>query len=147
MSRTLRYLRIVFSCVCGIACVLLVVLWVRSYWCSDRVQRFWPTGFYLVTPANGVLHFAYGREEIPLTGGTYWSYDPRKPSLPHRQHTGFTSNGWQIYVPFWLMLPFVVAICLAPWVPWSKRFTMRGLLLITLVIACMLGLVVMAFRN
>jgi hypothetical protein len=27
----LRYLRIAFSVTCGIACVLLIVLWVRSY--------------------------------------------------------------------------------------------------------------------
>ena len=32
MSRYLRYLRIAFSATCLIACVLLIVLWVRSYW-------------------------------------------------------------------------------------------------------------------
>ena len=29
-----RKLRIAWSVVCGIACVLLIVLWVRSYWWS-----------------------------------------------------------------------------------------------------------------
>jgi len=33
-----RYLRIAFSVTCGIACVLLVVLWVRSYWSVDMEE-------------------------------------------------------------------------------------------------------------
>ena len=32
VRRFLRYLRIAFSATCLIACVLLIVLWVRSYW-------------------------------------------------------------------------------------------------------------------
>src|SRR5436309_31493 len=38
MPRFLRYLRIAFSATCGIACVLLVVLWVRSYWWYDELR-------------------------------------------------------------------------------------------------------------
>jgi hypothetical protein len=37
MRRFLRYLRIAFSITCGIVCVLLIVLWVRSY--RGRLQR------------------------------------------------------------------------------------------------------------
>ena len=33
----IRYLRIAFSVMCGIACVLLIALWVRSYWWADTV--------------------------------------------------------------------------------------------------------------
>ena len=32
-----RKLRIAWSVACGIACVLLIVLWVRSYWSCDQV--------------------------------------------------------------------------------------------------------------
>ena len=31
----LRLLRIAFSAVCGIVCLLLIVLWIRSYWWQD----------------------------------------------------------------------------------------------------------------
>src|SRR5438105_3321157 len=42
MSRTLRYLRISFSATCLIACVLLIALWVRSYWWVDELHvRLW----------------------------------------------------------------------------------------------------------
>jgi hypothetical protein len=38
MSRFLRYLRIAFSATCLIACVLLTVLWVRSYKTVDELH-------------------------------------------------------------------------------------------------------------
>jgi hypothetical protein len=37
MPRYLRYLRIGWTALCGIACLVLVVLWVRSYYYSDSV--------------------------------------------------------------------------------------------------------------
>jgi hypothetical protein len=37
MSRDRRYLRIAFSGVCGVVCLLLIVLWVRSYWYCDEI--------------------------------------------------------------------------------------------------------------
>src|SRR4051812_28474407 len=34
-----RKLRIAWSVMCGVACVLLIVLWVRSYWHGDVMSR------------------------------------------------------------------------------------------------------------
>ncbi len=44
-----RKLRIVSSVVCAIACVLLIALWVRSYWRSDDLHGpiLWTTGLSL----------------------------------------------------------------------------------------------------
>src|SRR5882757_8806445 len=39
MSRYLRYLRIAFSATCLVACVLLIVLWVRSYKYADLARN------------------------------------------------------------------------------------------------------------
>ena len=36
-----RKLRIAWSVVCGIACVLLIVLWVRSYWYDTDPLSIW----------------------------------------------------------------------------------------------------------
>src|SRR3990172_7220509 len=38
MLRFLQYLRIAFSATCLIACVLLIALWVRSYWWWDTTS-------------------------------------------------------------------------------------------------------------
>jgi hypothetical protein len=44
-----RRLRIACSAVCSIACVLLIALWLRSYWRIDDLQGpiLWPSGFSL----------------------------------------------------------------------------------------------------
>ena len=39
MFRFLKYLRITWTVFCGIACVLLIVLWVRSYHHVDVVRN------------------------------------------------------------------------------------------------------------
>jgi hypothetical protein len=35
----LRYLRIVFTAFCGLICVLLIVLFAKSIWCVDCIDR------------------------------------------------------------------------------------------------------------
>ena len=37
MQKLLRYLRFTLSAVCGIVCLLLIALWVRSYWWADGI--------------------------------------------------------------------------------------------------------------
>src|SRR4051812_44522324 len=42
MKRSIQFMRIAFSATCLIACVLLIVLWVRSYWCEDVIRLPFP---------------------------------------------------------------------------------------------------------
>ncbi len=50
----LRYLRIAFSAVCGIICLLLIALWVRSYWRVDQlIRRGSTTTYYAFTSSQG----------------------------------------------------------------------------------------------
>src|SRR5688572_14017793 len=53
-----RKLQIAFSAVCGVLCLLLVVLWVRSYWYQD--VAFSVSGGYRsqVMSLSGRLYFA-----------------------------------------------------------------------------------------
>src|SRR5712671_2831573 len=52
-----RKLRIAWSVACGIACVLLIVLWVRSYWWFDSaVGPISGTRFLVVSSGYGRLH-------------------------------------------------------------------------------------------
>ena len=44
-----RSLQIAFSAFCGLMCILLIVLWVRSYWSADQV--------YGHVSAKKLLHF------------------------------------------------------------------------------------------
>ena len=63
-----RKLRIAFSATCGIACVLLVVLWVRSYW--------WVDDFRSPSP-NIAIKSLPGRLEVGA------AYDPSHEILFH----------------------------------------------------------------
>src|SRR4051794_25226064 len=54
-----RKLRIAFSVACGIACVLLVVLWIRSYWWHDAVYGPLPGNHrFDLSAACGKVRFA-----------------------------------------------------------------------------------------
>jgi hypothetical protein len=60
----LRNLRIAFSAICGIACVLLIVLWVRSYWVWDLINT---TG-YSVSSFRGHLSLDKQVAQFPMRG-------------------------------------------------------------------------------
>src|SRR6188474_3195978 len=68
-----RKLRIAFSAVCGLACVLLAALWVRSYWREDflflsPLPHQWRAQ---ISSGEGRLHvIAHGEESKP----TRWSW-------------------------------------------------------------------------
>ena len=55
MRRFLRYLRIAFSVTCGIACVLLIVLWVRSYWTIDGVSYYGVEDAFVIESWKGIV--------------------------------------------------------------------------------------------
>jgi hypothetical protein len=55
-----------------------------------------------------------------------------------------TSYGFGIFIPDWLVLAIFIALGTAPWIPWSKRFTLRTLLIATTLVAVVLGLVMWA---
>ena len=156
MSRALRYLRIAFSATCLIACVLLIVLWVRSYWWADSVTN---VGNDLILHRGGteIGSFFFGWEDykttpkIPppdITNG--WEYQ-RYDSNPHSGSPAwmFTSNGdaGLVRCPAWFVTLCAMSFAIMPWLPWSKRFSLRTLLIATTLVAMVLGLVAWAMRS
>ena len=54
-----RKLRIAFSAACLVACVLLIVLWVRSYWWCDVAERtFTSSSGFRVASKSGYVSFS-----------------------------------------------------------------------------------------
>src|SRR6478735_12770925 len=66
MPRYLRYLRILFSAFCGIACVLLIMLWVRSYWHLDWISHGSDSSYLDFNCTNGAGTLYWNRTERPL---------------------------------------------------------------------------------
>ncbi len=134
MHRFLRYLRIAFSATCGIACVLLIVLWVRSYWWMDS------TGY--LTSVQGKL---FVQEYLIINSPTGSAF--RGPcgitSLP--TGWGFVPIDGGVTLPIWSLVVPMAILAAVPWIRW--RFSLRTLLIATTLVAVVLGLIVWLVRT
>ena len=124
-----RKLRIAWSVAWGIAAVLLVVLWVRSYLVYDSFVGRYPNGlFFFVYSAKGVYTFS----TYPLLGASvndnWWFLVRRAP------------NDMAIGGPFSFTIVVACAVSIAPWIRY--RFSLRTLLIATTLVAVVLGIIV-----
>ena len=149
-----RKLRIAFSAICGAACVLLIALWVRSYW--------WVQG------VNGQLsaNYAIGIGSLPGSIAISIRREAERPSLPrwtlesveterwlkafrrpgHSPHSrlwgAFFAERSTVAVPYWFAILFFVALAAVPWL--RRQFSLRALLIATTLVAVALGVIVYA---
>jgi hypothetical protein len=156
-----RKLRIAFFATCGIACVLLCVLWVRSYWwldtahCPLRSPR-----MFIVTSYQGRLSVYAGGPHVGRTGWfpSGWGRDstsvrnlsPRRGTRPKPNWAYDHNDGYGRYIlfPHWLLALVMCATAAAFGVrSIPKRFSLRALLIATTVVALGLGLVIYATRG
>jgi len=112
--------------------VLLLVLWVRSYWWVDSVPR-----LHLVS-ALGEL---YVKQSLQLQLGS--RNDSIRigiivMSLEGQQIVPVDSRG--LTLPYWVLT--LAALVLAPIAWFGSRFTLRSLLIATTLLAIVLGLIV-----
>ncbi len=165
-----RYLRIAFTAFCGIVAVLLVVLWVRSYWWNDIFFK--RAGSINQTTTtfgsnNGAVYFI--RRTIPnlVSGGTGLGLslslnDPYGPQANTPPMHGWRLGGaeasvaskrfeWtissvkqKVMLPYWGPILFFATLAATPWVRW--RFSLRTLLLAITLVAVVLGVVVWLMR-
>jgi hypothetical protein len=164
MVRLMRFLklRIAWSVVWGLAAVLLIVLWVRSYWVRDRIshnyfgQKVAWMG-YSVDSLRGlcsILITEYENGHGPdRMHHVSWPADATVsimfPAVSQaRKFLGFkwesSADTFDIIVPYWFPVLALVAIASAPWLP--RRFTTRTLLIATSLVAVLLGIVVWLSR-
>jgi hypothetical protein len=152
VPRYLCYLRIAFSALCGIACVLFAVLWVRSYTSVDVLSM-------PITAAKQIgLWSGAGRVEIFLSDydatRSPWSAAsfPREQMLAQvkasgknidTRYFGLTAAGFRF--PIFLLALMAPVVAALPWVPW--RFSLRTLLVVTTLVAALLGAIIYATRG
>ena len=150
MSRYLRYLRITFSATCLIVCVLLIVLWVPSYFSFDGLVVSDSTHHTTLYSDKGSIAFTH----LPRGFGpssarkTSWrvTHSPRMFDL--KDWDWQVSKTYQsIQIPFWFPVTLVAALALVPWIRQLKwRFSLRTLLIATTLVAVLLGLIYYASR-
>jgi hypothetical protein len=153
---TARYLRIAISVVCGVVCLLLIVLWLRSYWIADGFGKAdtWNVvslrGELLVSILDDKTGFVtvqggYSAEKISEEFDSWNLNAAATPTWDIFFARGGNFPGWfhTIGVKFFtlLIIPFVLAVSTCPWIHWSKRFNLRTLLIASTVVAVILGII------
>jgi hypothetical protein len=150
-----RKLRIAWSVGWGITCVLLIVLWVRSYWLSDSLMcNFLGTNGIGTASYRGCLDVGVFDLETPVEvqnyfGSSRWLYVSQKASsVPTRSSdwaigVETSPHGtWYVHAPFWFYDLLLCGFAIVPWLHW--RFRLRTLLIATTLVAVVLGLAVWA---
>ena len=143
-----RNLRIAFSVTCGIACMLLILLWVRSYWRRDRLAgQFTSARAFHVDSFVGRLAMSWrvrpqGVAPVRTEFSTY--NDPEGFWNRNENILGFHIEGDPgitfVSMPFWFLVVLTSSLCYLSWLPW--RFSLRTLLIATTLVALLLGLTV-----
>lgn len=150
MPRLLRYLRIAWTAGCGIAAVLLIVMWVRSYKNYEVIG----STFGNITSVQGTLVTNFFDPWYAITHlPPQWFYDcgpiyGYSHNTPIKRYPGVLlshPNYGLVHLELqsWLLLPLLILSCAAPWQTWLRfSFSLRTLLLATTAFAVLLGLVV-----
>jgi hypothetical protein len=160
MRKARCYLRIAWSVFCGIVCLLLVALWVRSYSCWDRVVGNSVGNYGLVIMSvRGTVYSGYSATNAPLSWSLSSYTNPRQSNGmviaddgPARRVAielsfgplGFGMGGQSIFVPHWFLFTVAGSLSAIPWFRW--RFSLRTLLVAMTLAAVGLGLIVRAVR-
>jgi hypothetical protein len=147
-TKVVRGLRIAWSVWWGIVCVLLIVLWVRSYW---RLDYFYPPAInarlYSGLGGTGIQTMDSHEKYILQSLGRIQSLSVddlvRRRTIKTqniRDLFVFRASSTHLHVPIWFLVAIVSLVAIAPWRPW--QFSLRTLLIATTLIAVVLGLVV-----
>jgi hypothetical protein len=151
-----RKLRIAWSMVCGIATVLLLALWVRSYRDHDAVYCHVAfTDIFGGDSRLGTIRLVSGKLKSQPHFGIYSEHYTSEKMLqlygsaadpmnehPNRFGVGFTHpSGYTAFSsPSWLIAMLSAVSAVLPWI--QLRFSLRTLLIATTLVAVALGLLV-----
>ncbi len=145
-----RKLRLLWTVFCGIACGLLIVLWIRSYWHMVFVSHHSDNSYVRLYCSQGMGCFLWNKPGPPLRPAEkHWvllCYLPptAEPGNEVRSQWSWSSVEISVYLPLWLLLLCPAALAALPWIRW--HFTLRTLLIATTLVAVVLGLIVYAVR-
>ena len=147
-----RELRIAFSAACSIACVLLSVLWVSSYWKQYTVtwnitkntalMTYSAAGGLFVYLGNTQFKYPYEIDSYALDAETIKVFRASNAKKAFRIIN--EDGGVDTVIPLPLALSLTAAFAALPWL--GYRFSLRTLLIATTVIAVALGIIVWMTR-
>jgi hypothetical protein len=132
-----RKLRIAWSVAWGVVAVLLIALWVRSYWYIDVLWfKASQNELYYAISQQG----QFGGIVLPdslVPGQANWWFGHVNVGAGYELDTPYGS--WR-FIPQRSIILLIAAFIAVPWVP--RRFGLRTLLIATTLVAIGLGLIV-----
>jgi hypothetical protein len=142
-SMRFRKLRIAWSVGWGMVCLLLIVLWVRSYMGIDGHPSL------RLAASQGRL---YVNQSVSLQSVYVPNYSGQIYMTPHvGGFITFTPKGIRLQflrptwgIPYWAITNVMIIIGTTPWLPW--RFSLRALLIGMTIFAVLLWLAIWAGR-
>ena len=162
--RLKRGLKITWTAFCGLVFVLLIALWVRSYWYPEDIivwrttsaqERITPPEWYFGN-MPGWIGFDYYPDTSPFATRE-WEYESYPAEeirriLPSPGFLGFyvglSPGPRDFYAPHWFLVLLSAAFAAVPWIRQLKwHFSLRTLLIATTLVAVVLGLIVWAASN
>jgi hypothetical protein len=146
-----------------LACILLVVLWVRSYRWTDAICWEGTTRYCELASSWGSVHFddlwvfytinssRLGWKDVSEKH-TQQLIENLRSTHPHPffgifEFRGFDgSKNLKLSVPFWIVSIIFVSLCGLPWYCQRFSFSLRTLLIATTLVAMLLGMIVWASK-
>ena len=129
-----RKLRIAWSVVFGVVCLLITLLWIRSYWRGYSIDGVFANKVWSFDSLNGNLGFLIG--DVPAKRPLGWSFSSsaihNKRAIPYnlqdaRPQVRALCVGWKSTTAFFVVFPHLVAglfaavFAILPWMPWQFR--------------------------
>jgi hypothetical protein len=140
-----RKLRIAWSVLCGVLCLLLIALWMRSYWRADSIQAVRAGSTIWYETNRGVAFFCVQRR-LPPVSVPPWSYSSTSsdngPTFKHELWLPWGPTVKGIQSPLWLPIVSLAVLAGTPWSYRLRRFSLRTLLIGMTVVAAVLGLAI-----
>jgi hypothetical protein len=136
-----RKLRIAWSVAWGLACVLLIVLWVRSYWTLSAINI---TGLHRFVLLRGYVHLDETIQVVSVRSevSTHELFGYSVLHISEQLGTAVPQGAGNKF-PVWPPIITVAAIAIGPFV---RRFSLRTLLIATTLVAIALAAIMYAAR-
>jgi len=141
-----RKLQIAWSVGWGLLAVLLIALWVRSYWRAELASRLTNDSALTLGSDHGIVYFVHRNLTSTPTAPLGWNYAPIEVTAPAKYlELKSLPNLVMGCVPHLALVGFGIAVAAAPWL--LKRYSLRTLLVATTLLAAALGLAVWAVKE
>jgi hypothetical protein len=136
----LKCLRIAVTALCLTACMLLIALWVRSYYLIDAFQISFPFMRARIFSETGVVvtWIVHNNNDER----SFWMTMPLNEVFSLFSTKSVQIEPANIQVPHWILVILSAGFAASPWFPW--RYSLRTLLVATTLVAVGLGVILAA---